>query len=145
MQTDITACVGMLATDLRERLSRTFDERVKKFGLSHKQAGLLWECLYKKHSQTSLYNFILVDKNYIRLLIDDLELKGLVYRQKNPENRRENIICLTQEGKELALKTFKLMLEVQDELMLSCMSKAEQEILHELLLRLFKQRHENKE
>ncbi|NDJ27056.1 MarR family transcriptional regulator [Campylobacter sp. MIT 12-8780] len=145
MQTDLTDCIGFLATDLRDELSATFDERIKEFSLTHKQAGLLWRCYKQKHSQTSIYNFIHLDKNYIRFLIDDLEAKELVFRQKNPENRRENIIYLTQKGEELALKTFKLMLEVQDELMLSCMSKEEQKILHELLLRLFKQRHQTKE
>lgn len=138
METKITDCIGFLSAQLPAKLSSIFDEMIKDFSLTHKQAGLLWKCHHERASQTHLCEFTSCDKNYIRFLIDDLEQKGLVYREKNPKNRRENIICLTEEGKKVAVKTFQLMLSYQEKILLQYISKEEMQALHSILLKLYK-------
>lgn len=42
-----------------------------------------------------------VDRTTIGQLIDSLETKGLLRRQKNPKDRRQNLILLSEEGDNL--------------------------------------------
>lgn len=79
---------------------------------------------------------IQADKNYMRIFIDELEFAGLVWRQKNPKNRRENLIVLTDSGKKLSEQSFQIMLEVHKDLLLPHLDKKEVELLHNLLLRV---------
>lgn len=135
MQCDITECIGFLATIMREELSSEFDRRVAPLGLHHKKAGILWQCYEGQHNQASLCGFIHADKNYVRLFIDELESAGLVRREKNPKNRRENLIILTDSGRVLSKQSFEIMLEVHNDLLLPHLSKEEVKSLHSLLLR----------
>lgn len=136
MQCDITQCIGFLATIMRERLSSEFDKRVAPLGLHHKKAGILWQCMDSAHNQASLCGFIQADKNYVRIFIDELESAGLVRREKNPKNRRENLIILTDSGRALSQQSFQIMLEVHDELLSPYLSKGEMQLLHSLLWRV---------
>ncbi|MCX2717058.1 MarR family transcriptional regulator [Helicobacter sp. MIT 21-1697] len=131
---DIYKNIGFLATHLRENLSAEFDRRVAPLGIiHHKQAGILWVCSQNPHSQISLCNFASSDKNYVRMYIDDLESKGLVERKQNPANRRENLITLTPSGKEYAQKTYQIMKEVHNDLLLEYISEEEMQELHRIL------------
>lgn len=94
-------CIGYLATQMRDWISSTFDQSIRAYDLVHQQAGILWQCYQEPCSQVHLCRLVKVDKNYVRFLIDDLEQKGLVYRFKNPKNRKENLICLTENGAEV--------------------------------------------
>ncbi len=131
---DIYENIGFLATQLREKLSTEFDRRIAPLGIiHHKQAGILWVCSQNPHSQISLCNFASSDKNYVRMYIDDLEFKGLVERKQNPANRRENLIALTPSGKEYAKKTYQIMKEVHNDLLLEHLSKEEMQELRKIL------------
>ncbi len=67
------------------------------------------------------------------MYIDDLEFKGLVERKQNPANRRENLITLTPSGKEYAKKTYQIMKEVHNDLLLEHLSKEEMQELRKIL------------
>ena len=51
------------------------------------------------------------DKNTIRFFIDHLEDLGLLRRNKNPNNRKENLICLTESGKKRLQEISKILIE----------------------------------
>lgn len=134
---DICECIGFLATQMRDWISSTFDEGIRTYNLNYQQAGILWRCYQEPCCQVRLCRLVKVDKNYVRFLIDDLEQKGLVYRFKNPKNRKENLICLTQRGAEVCQETFALMLKTQEDLLQSVLSQDQIKTLHSLLLRVF--------
>ena len=54
-----------------------------------------------KMSQQQIADTILKDKNSVVKLIDGLEKKGLVKRIANIDDRRQNLIEITQSGKEI--------------------------------------------
>ncbi|RDU62065.1 MarR family transcriptional regulator [Helicobacter didelphidarum] len=135
---DIRDSIGFLATKLREKLSFAFDEYTKaQYELEHKQVGILWVCLNQEISQIKLCDYIQVDKNYVRILLDNMEQKGFIYRQRNPKNRQQNLILLTDSGKEIAKKSYKYMLKMQKKLLLSHIDSDEIETLHRILFKLF--------
>lgn len=136
-QYDIYNCIGFLATGLREYLSREFDRRLLPLGLNYRKAGILWVCYDEPHTQVSLCSFIQSDKNYVRLHIDELESAKLVKRKQNPNNRRENLITLTQKGRECAKQTYQIMLDVHTGLLSPCLSTDEISTLQALLHKAF--------
>ena len=136
-QYDIYNCIGFLATGLREYLSREFDRRLLPLGLNYRKAGILWVCYDEPHTQVSLCSFIQSDKNYVRLHIDELESAKLVKRKQNPNNRRENLITLTQKGKECARQTYQIMQDVHTDLLSPYLSTDEINTLQALLYKAF--------
>lgn len=78
-----------------------------------------------------------MDKNSVRVFVDDLIAKDLVLRQENPQNRREKLITLTKKGKKVALETHKLMLSMQEELFSTCLSKDELKTYQDILRKCF--------
>ena len=42
-----------------------------------------------------------IDRTTIGQLIDCLEMKELIFRKRNPQDRRQNIVLLTDSGREL--------------------------------------------
>ncbi|OBV29884.1 hypothetical protein BKN38_05020 [Helicobacter sp. CLO-3] len=137
MNIDLTEAIGFLSISTMTRLVAGFRETLDSYGLIQKQAGILWRCHYEPQSQTRLQEAIMADKNYVRFYIDDLEAKGLVYRQKNAQNRRENIIHLTEEGKKISTETFSLMLEYQNKTLLKHISQDELDVLVATLKKLY--------
>ncbi|RDU57719.1 MarR family transcriptional regulator [Helicobacter sp. MIT 99-10781] len=134
---NIQECVGFLATSICKILSSEFDKQLEEFGITHKQAGILWKCFDTPTSQTHLCDIANADKNYVRFFIDDLEAKGLVTRVKNPQNRRENMIHLTESGKELALKTYEMLLRFQEGALLEHISESEYESIKGILQKIY--------
>lgn len=138
MNIDATEAIGFLVVGIFTKLVHGgFLKTLEGYGLIQKQAGMLWRCHYEPQSQTRLQEAIMADKNYVRFYIDDLEAKGLVYRQRNPKNRRENIIHLTEAGKKLSAETFALALKYQNEAMLKHISQDELDSLVVTLKKLY--------
>lgn len=124
--TDISLNIGFLATQMRDFILSHYLPHMEKYQLNHHQCGILWRCNIKPISQISLCHGIQVDKNYIRGLIDELESRGYVLRVKNPKNRKENLITPTELGKEMAQKSFALMLKLQTQILQECGLSAEE-------------------
>ena len=51
-------------------------------------------------SQKGLCSLLHIDKSYMCSILDYLEEKGYTYRQKNPNDRREQLIRLTDKAKQ---------------------------------------------
>ncbi|MFQ6342306.1 MarR family winged helix-turn-helix transcriptional regulator [Campylobacter sp. VTCC 70190] len=133
---DIYACIGFLATTLRNHIAPKFDALIAP--LTHKHAGILWRCLTQEYSQNELCAYSQSDKNYVRMRLDDLEALGLVKRKQNPNNRRENLISLSKKGEEIAQKSYELMLEVHNEILLQSLGAKGMAQLQELLFKAVK-------
>lgn len=78
-----------------------------------REIGILFIAMDKQISQTEIASIMEIDKNTTRFLIDHLETKGLLERQKNPTNRKENLIVVTKDGVKKAKEIFAITLEFE--------------------------------
>ena len=108
-----------------------------QFGFSDgREVGILFIAMDTQLSQTEIANIMEIDKNTTRFLIDSLESKGLLERRKNPTNRKENLIIITEEGKKQAKTIFAATLQCERSL-LNALSDEEFATLHKLLVKLY--------
>lgn len=75
----------------------------------------LWECDGK--SQQNICEATGKDKPSITRLVDNLEKSGFVKRHSCPNDRRKNLIYLTDEGKELMDRSTQIGLKTLDQLL----------------------------
>ncbi|WP_395695414.1 MarR family winged helix-turn-helix transcriptional regulator [Nocardioides sp.] len=76
-----------------------------------------------------------VDRTTMVGLLDGLEGKGLLVRQPDPEDRRRNVVVLTDAGRR-ALKEAKVASDKAERELLAGLSPSEQRQLRDLLARL---------
>lgn len=123
---------------LAHYMKRKTKEVVHKMGFSDgRKIGLLIIVAEKQLSQIEIAEMLDTDKNTVRFLLDRLESLGFVKREKNPNNRKENLIILTEEGKQKVDEILMVMLENERKLL--CMySDAEIKELSKLLAKFYK-------
>jgi DNA-binding MarR family transcriptional regulator len=126
---------GMASTAIARRLQKHF-----------RQAGLeitieQWSILYHLWlqdclSQQELCTRTFRDKPSITRLIDNLEKQKLVKRIASKEDRRKNLVCLTDAAKNLQNLTIDLANQTMDEA-LTGVSKDEIEIVKKVLYQVY--------
>lgn len=131
-------CLGFLTMSLNMAIRQHFSKAMAdSYGLEHREAGILWVCHSVPTTQTQLSSYGDLDKNYARILVDNLESRGLVTRSINPKNRREKFVSLTKKGEKVAKESAKLMEQSQNAVLSPYLSKDEINSLHSLLLKCF--------
>ena len=68
-------------------------------------------------------------------LVDSLEERGYVRRERNPDDRRAYLLQLTPEGRRMQVRARKVMLGAEDEL-LGSLNQSERQQLRELLAKV---------
>ena len=92
--------MGMAGKALRKRLDRNLAN--SGFDLTAPQMILLKHIdLEEGVNQQKLTEHMFLDKTTVTRFIDNLEAKGLVVRVPDKSDRRQNMIYLTPEGKEM--------------------------------------------
>ena len=86
-------------------------------------------------SQQSLAERLGMVPSRVVALVDDLEARGLVRRERSTEDRRLNVLVLTAEGN-AALRTIGGIARAHNEALLAALSSAEREQLAVLLRRV---------
>jgi DNA-binding MarR family transcriptional regulator len=105
-------------------------------GLSARQAGILTMVTeLEPMTQKALGDALRVDRTTMVALIDDLEDRGLVVRQRHPGDRRAFLVCPTDAGREAKVRAVRT-LDEQQERFLAPLSLAERRQLGEFLTRL---------
>ncbi|RDU51944.1 hypothetical protein CQA49_04245 [Helicobacter sp. MIT 00-7814] len=118
-------------------------EAVQTMGFSDgREIGLLMIVAEKQVSQIEIAEMVDTDKNTVRFFVDRLESLELVKRQKNPNNRKENLIILTEKGKQKVDEILMMMLENERKL-LYMYSDAEIKELSRLLAKFYKSMEES--
>jgi len=87
-------------------------------------------------SQVELGERLGIDRNTIVLLLDDLQGKGMIVRDRDPHDRRAHLVTLTETGRDVLARSTNLARRTNDEV-LSPLSSEERDHLHALLSRLF--------
>lgn len=93
---------------------------------------LLLACEGLRPTQRELSEFLSLDPSQIVALVDELERRGAVIRQADPQDRRQRIILPTPAGKRLLRKAQGLIQAANDK-SLGSLTQAERQMLNVLL------------
>jgi|SRR4051794_19147816 DNA-binding MarR family transcriptional regulator len=86
-------------------------------------------------TQATIAAALNVDPSRLVALLDSLEQRGLVARQRDPQDRRRHVVSITADGKRDLARLRDLTKQLQDDYF-SPLDQDERETLRELLLRL---------
>ncbi len=126
---------GMASTAVARRLQKNF--RQAGLDITIEQWSILYhlwkgDCL----SQQELCNLTFRDKPSITRLIDNLEKQKLVKRVASKEDRRINLVCLTEAAQELQDKTIEIANQTMNEALVN-VSKEEIELAKGVLHKVY--------
>ncbi len=126
---------GMASTAVARRLQKNF--RLAGLEITIEQWSVLYH-LWKQDglSQQELCNRTFRDKPSITRLIDNLEKQKLVKRMPSKEDRRINLVCLTESAKLLQDKTIELANQTMDEALIG-IGKNEIEIVKQVFQKVY--------
>jgi DNA-binding MarR family transcriptional regulator len=126
---------GMASTAVARRLQKNF--RLAGLEITIEQWSILYH-LWKQDglSQQELCNRTFRDKPSITRLIDNLEKQKLVKRMPSKEDRRINLVCLTDPAKLLQDKTIELANQTMDEALIG-VGKSDIEIVKQVFQKVY--------
>ncbi|MEK0413146.1 MAG: hypothetical protein RL070_634 [Bacteroidota bacterium] len=126
---------GMASTAVARRLQKNF--RLAGLEITIEQWSVLYH-LWKQDglSQQELCIRTFRDKPSITRLIDNLEKQKLVKRMPSKEDRRINLVCLTEPAKLLQDKTIELANQTMDEALIG-VNKNEIEIVKQVFQKVY--------
>ena len=126
---------GMASTAVARRLQKNF--RLAGLEITIEQWSVLYH-LWKQDglSQQELCNRTFRDKPSITRLLDNLEKQKLVKRMPSKEDRRINLVCLTDSAKLLQDKTIELANQTMDEALVG-VGKNEIEIVKQVFQKVY--------
>lgn len=131
---------GFLSFKLAEALEENLEQYIsEKFQMKSREVGIMMAVKDQKLSQIQIGQILKLDKNSVRFFIDGLEERKYVYREKNQGNRRENLICLTEQGKNLAGELMKT-LAISENEVLNVLSLEEKEQLKSIMKKVYENR-----
>lgn len=127
---------GFLLNQAGRLLSRRIEESLKPAGLSIQQFGLMRiiaaEGPITQNAFASKYH---IDRTTVTEIVDGMEERGLVSRQKSAKDRRCNDLYLTPGGKRLLLRAQKIVGKTNKEF-LSVLNENEWVQMRESLVKL---------
>ena len=85
-----------------EKLRRIADTALGPLKLNLREASALAISCHSRLSQVHLATRLELHPNAIVKIVDTLQRRGYVKRERNPENRREYVVVCTQKGKEMS-------------------------------------------
>lgn len=94
--------IGFLIAKARNVLKNEFEKELKEYSLSYAHRVILVRLSEKEGlTQKELAQDTYFEQSNLTLMLDKLELKGLVKRSAKENDRRAYIVTITPEGKKL--------------------------------------------
>ena len=128
--------LGLLLSQLGTHAALAFGRKIKGFGISPPHVGILrWIRDNEGENQRELASHLGVLPSRLVLLLDELETKGLVTRQRSPQDRRNQQLLLTRKGSRL-LEKVELIATAHESDLSSALTESERETLIDLCAKL---------
>jgi len=128
--------LGLLLSQLGAHAALAFGGKIKKFGISPPHVGILrWIRDNAGKNQRQLASHLGVLPSRLVLLLDELEAKGLVSRQRSALDRRSQQLQLTKKGTRL-LDKVELIAAAHEADLGSGLTESERETLVDLCVKL---------
>jgi DNA-binding MarR family transcriptional regulator len=128
--------LGLLLSQLGTHAALAFGRKIAGFGISPPHFGILrWIHANAGKNQRELASHLGIVPSRLVVLLDELETKGLVARERSAQDRRSQQLKLTQKGSRLLEKVERIATAHDAELG-SSLSESERETLIELCAKL---------
>lgn len=102
-----------------------FEKRLREFDLTFgEQVIIMFLSRNEEVNQDAISKRYMIDKGMVAKTLNKLETKGFISREQNPDNKRENIISLTQKGADI-LNNIKNIIDEWNEILYEEMSEDE--------------------
>ncbi len=102
-----------------------FEKRLREFDLTFgEQVIIMFLSRNEEVNQDAISKRYMIDKGMVAKTLNKLETKGFILREQNPDNKRENIISLTQKGADI-LSNIKNIIDEWNEILYEEMSEEE--------------------
>jgi len=88
-----------------------------------------------RQTQSTIADSLTVDPSRLVALLDSLEKRGLIVRQRDPQDRRRHVVSITAEGKR-ELGKLRLLIKRLEEQFFAPLDPESRKALHDLLLHL---------
>lgn len=112
--------IGMIVGRMMGNIAKVIKRRLNEaeLNITLEQVGLLHAISENKEEvvQQDMAEIMNKDKSAILRLIDSLENKGLVIRTSDPQDRRKNVLNVTEQGKAILSKTLEIGTELNERL-----------------------------
>ncbi|GAB3924506.1 MarR family transcriptional regulator [Microlunatus endophyticus] len=125
--------LGYLFKHVHLRYEQLTSAALEPIGISPREWAAL-NCLDEQHSlsQREVADLLGIDRTRMVALVDELEAKGWVKRRPQPDDRRKNIVTLTNTGRGLLQRGSRIVDECEQEF-LAALSAVEAEQLKNAL------------
>ena len=128
-----TIPVGKLLYMIGKGYMMYVNHHIEEFGINTTQLHLLFEISNQSDiNQENIAKRCNINKGAVARSIKKLEDKGMVARQIDENNRRQNKVSLTQEGEETLQKSIKVLRDWEDSVILE-KGYIEKELLQKVL------------
>jgi DNA-binding MarR family transcriptional regulator len=125
--------LGYLLKHAHLRYAELTSAQLEPLGISPGEWAAL-NCLDEQHglSQREVAELLGVDRTTMVALVDELEARGWVKRQPQPDDRRKNIVGLTKKGRDIRQRGARVIDECERRF-LAALSEADAEYLKDAL------------
>ncbi|HVL57117.1 MAG TPA: MarR family transcriptional regulator [Burkholderiaceae bacterium] len=127
--------VGFLLSQARDSMRRTIERRMARHGLTHAQWAPLIRIARGGSTAAELAQALAIDGGAMVRMLDRLEAKRLIRRERSQQDRRVIRLALTPEGQRVVREVPAVLAEVNNE-HLAGFSAAELDVLKRLLRRV---------